>query len=121
MAVTQAAPAANVGLSGLPLDRIAAMVQASCEAQGVPVKVSHPTVVRRVAVLLGADARAVPERKRSGTGTGCGAGSGTPDHAHPIGVEASDGLSVLGDFDVVDEGLDDAVLPVQVQVAPGAA
>ncbi len=120
MAVSQVGPGV-VGLSGLPLDRIASMVTASCEAQGVPVKVSHPTVVRLVAVLLGADGRAVPARKRSGTGAGRAAGSAAPDHAHPRGVEGASRAGVRSDLDVIDQCLDDAVLTVQVQVTPGAA
>jgi len=41
------------GLSHLSADEVAAWVAASCAAQGLPVKVTDPGVVRRVAVLLG--------------------------------------------------------------------
>lgn len=43
-----------MGLSNLPPEEIAALVVDSCAASGVPVKVTDPTVVRRVGVLLGA-------------------------------------------------------------------
>lgn len=58
----------RVGLSGVPDEVVAAMVQASCLAQGVPVKIVDPTVVRRVAVLLGAVPVGARGRKRSGPG-----------------------------------------------------
>jgi hypothetical protein len=41
-------------LSGRPLDEVAAWVQASCQAQGVPVHVTDTVVLRDVAALLGA-------------------------------------------------------------------
>ncbi|THJ00979.1 hypothetical protein E7Z54_11470 [Nocardioides sp.] len=46
---------------------LAAWVESSCAAQGVPVKVTDPTVVRRVGGLLGASPEGVRARKRSGT------------------------------------------------------
>lgn len=41
--------------AGLSAEDLAAWVAKSCAAQGVPVKVTDPTVLRRVAVLLGRD------------------------------------------------------------------
>lgn len=110
-----------VGLSGLPVARIAALVEASCAAQDVPVKVAHPTVVRRVSVLLGAVPAAGRGRQRSGTRPAGGTGSVVPGHRNPLGVEPSHGQVVGVDGDVVDQGADDVVLSVQVQARPGAA
>ena len=59
----------RMGLSHLSEDELAAWVTASCAAQGVPVKVTDPTVVRRVGALLGAGVEGVRGRKRSGTRT----------------------------------------------------
>jgi hypothetical protein len=46
-----------MGLSGRPLAEVAAWVQASCQAQGVPVHVTDTAVLRDVAALLGAGSR----------------------------------------------------------------
>ncbi|GAB2767856.1 hypothetical protein GCM10027020_20870 [Nocardioides salsibiostraticola] len=56
-----------MGLSHLTDEELAAWVTASCEAQGVPVRVTDPTVVRRVGTLLGAATAGTRARKRSGT------------------------------------------------------
>lgn len=59
----------RMGLSHLPADELAAWVEASCAAQGVPVKVTDAAVVRRVGMLLGAGAdgsRAPAEREHAG-------------------------------------------------------
>lgn len=48
-----------MGLSNLSPDELAAWVTASCREQGVPVKVTHPSVVRLVGTLLGAPAEGV--------------------------------------------------------------
>lgn len=47
----------RMGLSGRPLAEVAAWVEASCQAQGVPVHVTDAAVLRDVAVLFGAGAR----------------------------------------------------------------
>ena len=57
----------RMGLSNVPAEVLAAWVAASCAGQGVPVKVTDPTVVRRVGALLGAGVAGPRERKRSGT------------------------------------------------------
>ncbi len=41
------------GVGGLSASEVAAWVAASCEAQGVPVKVTDVGIVRNVCVLLG--------------------------------------------------------------------
>lgn len=45
-----------MGLSNLTRGELAAWVTASCQEQGVPVKVTHPSVIRQVGTLLGAPA-----------------------------------------------------------------
>ncbi len=39
-------------LSGIPVDQLMAILEASCAVQGVPVRVTDPAVIRRVVVLL---------------------------------------------------------------------
>lgn len=60
-----------MGLSRLSPDALAAWVEASCASQGLAVKITDPTVVRRVGALLGAATDPGPlggrGRKRSGT------------------------------------------------------
>lgn len=51
-------------------DEVAAWVIASCAAQGVPVKVTDVTVVRRVGVLLGATGDGSRAHPRSGSTRG---------------------------------------------------
>lgn len=68
----------------LSLEQVAAWVEASCAAQGVPVKVSDPAVVKAVGVLMGgrdatgAQAKLRPVRP---------AASEPPDRTDPLGVE----------------------------------
>ena len=49
-------------------DGLRAWVEASCSAQGVPVKVTDPMVVARVGVLLTGKGSAPPQAKRGGDG-----------------------------------------------------
>jgi hypothetical protein len=106
-----------------PLDEaaLAAWVEASCAAQGVPVKVTDPTVVRRVGVLLGAEPEGVRARKRSGTRTPSGAASVPPDDLHAGRVQAVDSGRAGTDRHVVDQCSDDRVLTRQVQGVPRSA
>jgi hypothetical protein len=121
-----------MGLSGVPAEVLAQWVAGSCAAQGLPVKVTDPTVVRRVGALLGAGATGVPGRKRSGTGDpagaapvvlsrGRGVGSVAPGDADAVEVEAGGASRARSDGDVVDEGVHDRDLARQVECSPGAA
>ena len=110
-----------MGLSGLSPEVIAALVAESCAAQGVPVKVTDPSVVRRVGVLLGGPVPGPRAHPRSGS-TRSGAGrSVAPHDGHPGGVEPGGSGSTGSDADVVDQGGDDGVVPVQADREPGAA
>ncbi len=95
---------------------LAAWVAASCEAQGVPVKVEDPEVIRRVCVLLRAS--------ESGTDS-CGSTGGSrpvaseaPDRLDSIGVQGS-GVGRAGcDDGVVEDCADDGVLSGEVERGP---
>ena len=95
---------------------LAAWVRASCEAQGVPVKVEDPDVVNRVCAVLRAS--------EPGTGS-CGSTTGSrsttselPDRLDTLGVELG-GLRATGsDHGVVEHGSDDGVLPVEDEPGP---
>lgn len=56
-------PAGHLGavgrpaVSGIDPAALAAWVRASCEAQGVPEKVTDPAALRRIGDLLGTEAR----------------------------------------------------------------
>lgn len=110
-----------MGLSHLTDGELACWVAASCEAQGVPVKVDDPLVVRRVGVLLGADAAGLRERKRSGTRSAAGSGLVAPLHVHPARVQGLGSGAAGADQDVVDEGAHDGDLAGEVQRRPRSA
>lgn len=110
-----------MGLSSLSANEVAAWVAASCAAQGVPIKVTDPTVIRRVGALLGAAEPAGRARKRSGTRPAGVAGSVAPHDGHAGGVQDSGTGGAGSDHRVVDQGCDDGVLAREVQGVPGAA
>ncbi len=110
-----------MGLSHLSAAEVAAWVVASCAAQGLPVKVSDPGVVRRVGALLGAPGAGSRAHPRSGSTRPDAGRSVAPHDADP---GRGNGLGTWrpgADDDVVDHGPDDGVLSVEVQAAPGAA
>lgn len=108
-----------MGLSHLTPDEVAAFVAASCAAQGVAVKVSDPSVVRRVGALLGAPGPGRARTRGAGArGTGTGATSVPPHDLDPGRVQRHDPRGAGSDDNVVDQGLDDGVLTVQVQRPP---
>lgn len=111
-----------MGLSHLTDAELAAWVASSCAAQGVPVKVTDPTVVRRVGTLRGAAGAGPRVRKRSGTrGPAPGVRSVSPGDGDAASFEHVDPGGSGSNRDVVDQGSDDGVLPRQVEVRPGAA
>lgn len=110
-----------MGLSHLSDEEVASWVAASCAAQGVPIKVSDPGVVRRVGALLGGMPDGARGRKRSGTRGPGGARSVAP-HDFDSGWVHGLGSGGAGcDDDVVDKGSDDGVLAGEVEASPGAA
>jgi len=76
--------------SAVPPDVLRAWVKRSCAAQGLPVKVSDPAVLRQIGVLFG--------RSRP------------PAHLDALGVEAGAAFDGGVDSDVVDQGADDGAL-----------
>lgn len=100
-----------MGLSG---DALAAWVEASCSAQGVPVKVADAAVVGRVVVLLDGG----PPAKRAKPAADGASPSELPDDSDSVRVELSGtGCSGL-DVDVGDDSSDDGGLSGEVQVLP---
>lgn len=102
-------------------EQLAAWVIASCQAQGVPVKVTEARVVEHVrALLTGQAGRTAPARQR---GRSAPAGqSQPPDRGmHAVGVEGLRTTDARPDNDVVHKGSDDRGLPRQVQSGPRSA
>lgn len=105
----------GVGAVGrLSAERVAAWVEASCAAQGVPVKVSDPHVVARVGVLLGVRSATGAQAKLRPVRT---AASEPPDRTNPVGIERAGHLGRVDDG-VIQHGGDDGSLPVEVQAGP---
>lgn len=104
-----------------PVD-LAAWVARSCEAQGVPVKVTDPVTLRDVVVLLGGSGGGASRVAASGTrvarllprgerrGPAALALSQTPDETDSFGSEAWAALQAGPDADVVNDGPDDCLL-----------
>ena len=63
--------------------KLAAWVEASCAAQGVPVRVTDPGVIARIGVLLGA----APGTDGRGSGRSTAAASEPPDGPNPGRVQ----------------------------------
>ena len=96
-------PTAGSGAAGTdgPSFDVAAWVVASCEAQGIPVKVTDARVIARVAVLFGAPAAA----------------SEPPDRLNPGRVEGA-GPGTAGDHGMVEDRGDDRVTPIETEGLP---
>lgn len=108
----------RMGLSNLSPEELAAWVSASCAAQGVPVKVSDPTMVRRVGALLGAPDRGEAGSQRSGNRLAPAGASVGPDNVHAGRVHGLGSGCSGSDHDVVDQCGDDRSLTGEVQVRP---
>lgn len=95
---------------------LAAWVAASCERHRVPVKVTDPDALARVAVLLGAadqcPVTAVLTLVRGGPA------SEPPDRVDAVGVEPAGTGGARADHDVIEDGGDDRGLPCEVEVGP---
>lgn len=110
-----------MGLSHLSAEQVAAFVEASCAAQGVPAKVTDPVVVRRVGALLGAPVDASRAHPRSGSTRGAASGSVAPHDVDPGRVQRPGPRATGSDHDVVDQGGDDRVLSREVEPTPRSA
>lgn len=106
--------------SPLAGDALAAWVAASCERHGVPLKVSDPTALANVVVLLGVSVgrRRALQRRRQALEL---VGSNPPDDIDAPGIEVPGANNSGADRDVVDDRCDDCVVPVEGQVGPLSA
>lgn len=101
---------------------LAEWVAASCQAQGVPVRVADPVTVSAVVALLGGPGGGGRARTRSVRATRRRTGrSEAPDRLDAGGVEGSGSADSGGDHDVVDDAAHDRGLTVQVQTRPAIA
>lgn len=110
-----------MGLSSLTPEEVAAWVAASCAAQGVPVKVTDPTIVRRMGALLGAASDGSRAHPRSGSTRAADAGSVAPDDLDAGGVQRPGARASWSDHGMVDQGGDDGVLSSEVEGFPRSA
>lgn len=109
------------GRSGLvPFEAVMAWLEASCAAQGVPVVVTDAVVLAQVAVLISGrggrrtrQAQRAPALQQSM--------SEPPQGLHTPGVQAAGTGCAGSDDGVLQQGGDDGVLPVQVEVGPLSA
>ena len=99
---------------------VAAWVESTCAAQGVPVKVADPVALREVGVLLGAWAEGPRAHGARAPSTRASAQPlQPPSGLHPLGVQAVPSGGLGGqDRGVVEDSLDDGDLPGQVQPGP---
>ena len=107
-------------MGSLTAEAVAAWVTASCQAQGVPVKVSEARTVEQVRVLLtGHAGRTAPARQR---GRSAPAGrSQPPERPDPFGVKGPGATRARSDHGVLQHSPDDRGLPGQVQAGPRSA
>lgn len=107
----------RVGLPGradITAEAVRAWVEASCAAQGLAVAVTDLGVVAQVAGLLGAPSRP----QADGAPSGRPQRSDTPDGTEPAGVEPVEPAATGTDDEMVEDGGDDRVLPVQGKSLP---
>ena len=99
-------------MGGLDAESVRALVERSCAAQGLPIKVTSPAVVEVVVSLLGATPSHSSENE---------ARSQTPDGVDPGGVDVVDAGTSRADHDVIDDGADNRSLSVEVKGRPLAS
>jgi hypothetical protein len=104
-------------MGGVDRNAVRRMVELSCAAQGLPVKVSSPKVLGTVVVLLGA--LTVPVRTRSGESVRNR--SQSPHRLHAGGIHHVNAWAAGLDDDVVQDRADDRSLPVEVERPPLAS
>ena len=107
-------------LGRVALDDVRAWLEASCAAQGVPMVVTDAVVLSQVAVLIsGQGGRRTRQAQRAPA-------LQQPLSEPPVGlytgrVQASGSGCPGGDDGMIEQGGNDGVLPVQVQVGPLSA
>ncbi len=95
-----------------------AWLTASCERQGVSVKVTDVRVLQRVRTLLSGEAATRTGRQHR---RDAGARSTAPLRMGPVAVEAPCPRGAGGDDDVVEHGFHDCHLTVEVERPPLSA
>lgn len=110
-----------MALSKLPVEVVRAFVEASCREQGVQPTITNPRVLESVLVLLKpSPGRAATQGPAPRNARG-GQGSDSPADLHPGGIEAPGTLRAGSDRDLVHDGANDGVLPVERQTFPCSA
>lgn len=98
-------------------EALSAWVAEGCRSQGVPFKVTDARTVAKVLTLLnGRTDRSRPERSGRPDGR-----SEAPDQAHPFGVERSCSPLSRPDDGMVQDGIDNGTLTVEVEARPLSA
>jgi hypothetical protein len=110
-----------MSLSHFTEAEIAAWVASSCQAQGVPVKVTDPAIIRQVGVLLGSAPERAGAQARSARTRPLGVESEAPLDVDAGGVKGPDSGRSRADHRVVHQGRDDRVLPGQGETFPRSA
>ena len=100
---------------------VRALVERTCADQGVPVVVTERGVVERVSVLLGARRTRGRAHARSASTAPGRTRSEAPHGADTIDGHVAGASDAGEDLDVVDQGLDDGSLPVEVEGRPLSA
>jgi len=91
-----------------------AWVAESCRSQGVPLQVTDARTVARVLTLLsGRSARSGPGRPGRAD-----ARSKAPDQPHPFRVEVPCPGGPGADDAVVEDGVDNGTLPIEIETRP---
>lgn len=112
-----------MGLSHVPDDKLRAWVERTCAEQGVPVAITDPVTVGRVAVLLGVAADGPRAHTPSGGSTRPDAASleAPPLRLDPLNVETAGSGRAGEDGGVVQDGTHDRVLSAEVEPRPLSA
>jgi hypothetical protein len=101
-------------MARLTRDELVAFVAASCARSGVPVRITDPVAVARVAVLLaGRDAGPTAQRRAADRPA-----SDPPNEIDPARIESSTTAFGGGDHGMIEDGPHDRMLSGQVQIGP---
>lgn len=104
-------------MGGVDMDAVRRMVEQSCAAQGLPIKISSPKVVQTVTVLLGPVTTAI----RGASGVSVNRQSQPPHWLRSGGVDDLDSAAAGMNDNVFEDRSDDRSLPVEVESSPLAS
>ena len=111
MTKTSPHAASNPDADQVPLHErpeFTAWLTASCQRQGLPVTITDPIVIERIATLLGANPKARPP------------GSHAPHRSYPADVEAARSRGPRSDDGVIEHRFDDCLLAARCPSCPTA-